>query len=160
FETDGDIMLVDLVHTVTRDDIRLNGVFHAAAGPTSIGVDGVCLIHGSGSNFYSSTLLAALAERVQALGCGVLRGHNRGDDWISRATTSGGGRRLGATYEIVDDCRHDLAAWIGWLRERAGPRIGLVGHSLGAIKCLYAAAHERGLDIAWVVALSPPRLSY
>ena len=36
----------------------------------------------------------------------------------------------------------------------------MLGHSLGALKCLYAAAHEPALAAACVVALSPPRLSY
>ena len=61
---------------------------------------------------------------------------------------------------MVDDCRHDLAAWLDWLRQRLGPRSGLLGHSLGAVKSLYAAAREPEPAPACVVALSPPRLSY
>jgi alpha-beta hydrolase superfamily lysophospholipase len=123
-------------------------------------VDAFCLVHGTGGNFYSSTLFDELAERLLALGCGVLRVNTRGHDGISSAVTARGGRRLGAAYEVVDDCRHDLAAWIDWLAQRAGPRIGLVGHSLGAVKCLYALAHEPRQDVARVVAVSPPQLSY
>ncbi len=40
------------------------------------------------------------------------------------------------------------------------PRVGLVGHSLGAVKCLYAVAHEPQAGVRGVVAVSPPRLSY
>lgn len=155
-------MLVDLVRTTTRDDVRLDGVFQAgspsAAGTT--GIDAFCLVHGTGSNFYGSTLLEMLAGRLQALGCGVLRANTRGHDGISTAVTSRGGRRLGAAYEVVDDCRHDLAAWIEWLRQQVGPRVGLVGHSLGAVKCLYAAVHDTRCRAEAVVSLSPPRLSY
>jgi pimeloyl-ACP methyl ester carboxylesterase len=74
--------------------------------------------------------------------------------------TTKGGRRLGAAYELVDDCRHDVAAWLSWLQERAGPRVGLIGHSLGAVKCLYAAAHEPQLGLGAIVTISPPRLAY
>src|ERR1019366_9393517 len=84
----------------------------------------------------------------------------RGHDGISTAATAKGGRRNGAAYEVVDDCRHDLTAWVEFLRERVGPRVGLVGHSLGAVKCLYALAHEAALRVECVVAISPPRLSY
>src|SRR5262249_23153825 len=111
-------------------------------------------------NFYGSSLFDALAERLLALGCGVLRINTRGHDGIATAVTAQGGRRLGAAYEIVDDCRHDLTAWIDWLKQRAGPRIGLVGHSSGAINCFYALAHEPRLPVAAAVAISPPRLSY
>ena len=47
-----------------------------------------------------------------------------------------------------------------WLTQRAGPRVGLIGHSLGAVKCLYALAQEPRLAVACVIAVSPPRLSY
>jgi pimeloyl-ACP methyl ester carboxylesterase len=36
----------------------------------------------------------------------------------------------------------------------------LIGHSLGAIKAVYAQAHEKWPEVAAVVAASPPRLSY
>jgi alpha-beta hydrolase superfamily lysophospholipase len=153
-------MQVDLVQVNTRDGVRLDGIYQAPPAPGTVPIDAFCLVHGTGGSFYSSTLFDAIAERLLALGCGVLRINTRGHDLMSTAVTVKGGRRLGAAYEVVDDCRHDLAAWIDWLRQRAGPRIGLCGHSLGAVKCLYALAHEPQLDVAAVIAVSPPRLSY
>jgi pimeloyl-ACP methyl ester carboxylesterase len=155
-------MLVDLVQTTTRDGLRLDGALLPAttAGRPPLSADGLCFVHGHGGSFYSSALFDAFAERLPELGCAVLRVNTRGHDLVSTAATARGGRRLGAAYEVVDDCRHDLAAWLDWLRGRVGPRVGLVGHSSGAVKCLYALAHEPGLSAACVVALSPPRLSY
>lgn len=154
-------MLVDLVQTTTADGIRLDGMLQTpTTGQAALPLDGVCLVHGTGGNFYSSTLFDAFSERFLALGCAVLRINTRGHDGISTATTARGGRRLGAAYEVVDDCRHDIAAWLEWLRQRVGPRAGLVGHSLGAVKCLYALAQDPTLPAAGVVAVSPPRLSY
>ncbi len=155
-------MLVELVQTTTRDGVRLDGLFQAPGGAASpaAGVEAFCLVHGTGGNFYGSTLFDGLAERLLALGCAVLRVNTRGHDGISSAQTARGGRRLGAAYEAMDDCRHDLAAWADWLRQRAGPRVGLIGHSLGAVKCLYALAQEPRDDVACVIGLSPPRLSY
>jgi pimeloyl-ACP methyl ester carboxylesterase len=125
-----------------------------------VGVDGFCLVHGTGGNFYGSTLFDELAERLLDLGSAVLRVNTRGHDGVSTAQTGRGGWRLGAAYEIVDECRYDLAAWTEWLRQRVGPRAGLIGHSLGAVKCLYAMAHEPQLGAACLIGLSPPRLSY
>jgi len=153
-------VVVDLVQVVTRDGVRLDGAFRGAAGPPSIAVDAFCLVHGTGGNFYSSSLFDAFTDRLLSLGCGVLRINTRGHDGISTAVTAQGGRRLGAAYEVVEDCRHDLAAWIGWLKQRGCPRIGLLGHSLGAVKCLYAMAQAPQLAATGVIALSPPRLSY
>jgi pimeloyl-ACP methyl ester carboxylesterase len=155
-------VLVDLVQVTTGDGVRLDGVYQAPAGGASPAapVDAFCLVHGTGGNFYSSTLFDELAGRLLELGHGVLRVNTRGHDGISTAATARGGRRQGAAYEVVDDCRHDLATWVGWLGERAGPRVGLVGHSLGAVKCLYALAHDLRLPVVCVLAISPPRLSY
>ena len=132
-------MRVDLVQTMTRDGLRLDGAFQPpATTSTDLGVSAFCLVHGTGGNFYSSTLFDACAERLLRLGCAVLRVNTRGHDGISTAALAQGGRRQGAAYEVVDDCRHNLAAWIDWLSERVGPRVGLIGHSLGAVKCFYA----------------------
>lgn len=153
-------MQVDLVQTTTRDGVRLDGMLQTSAGPPAVALDACCLVHGTGGNFYGSTLFDALGERLLALGVAVLRVNTRGHDVISNAVTAKGGRRLGAAYEVLDDCRHDLTAWADWLRQRVGPRVGLIGHSSGAVKCLYAVAHEPTLGTKGVVALSPPRLSY
>ena len=155
-------MLVDLVQVTTRDGLRLDGAYQGPVrtGTPGIAVDAFCLVHGTGGSFYSSSLFDSFAERFLELGCGVLRVNTRGHDGISSAQTAKGGLRQGAAYEVVDDCRHDLAAWLDWLRQRAGPRIGLVGHSLGAVKCLYALAQERRPEAAALIGLSPPRLSY
>ena len=153
-------MLVDLVQATTRDGVRLDGVYQAPARPSSLEVAGCILVHGTGSNFYGSTLFDPLAERLLSLGVGVLRVNTRGHDLMSTAATARGGRRCGAAYEVVDDCRHDLAAWIDWLAQRCGPTIGLIGHSLGAVKCLYAMAAEPDDRVKRIVAISPPRLSH
>lgn len=155
-------MLVDLVQTTTRDGLRLDGAFIAPphGRPRSAPLDGVCLVHGTGGNFYGSSLFDAVAECLLELGSGVLRVNTRGHDGISTSATERGGKRLGAAYEIVDDCRYDVAAWLDWLRRRVGPRVGLLGHSLGAVKALYALASEPEPLPACLIAVSPPRLSY
>jgi pimeloyl-ACP methyl ester carboxylesterase len=153
-------MNVDLVQTTTRDGVRLDGMYQAPATPSSLPVGAFCCVHGTGGNFYSSTLFDEIAARLLELGCGVLRVNTRGHDGISNAATSAGGRRIGAAYEVLDECRHDLAAWVEWLTARAGQPVGLLGHSSGAVKAIYALAHEPNPGVGCLVALSPPRLSY
>ncbi|MBL8798528.1 MAG: alpha/beta fold hydrolase [Planctomycetia bacterium] len=155
-------MLVELIQATARDGVRLDGTFRqpADAAPRPLTLDACCLIHGTGGNFYNSTLLEALAQRLLGLGCAVLIANTRGHDGISNAVRGPSGIRQGAAYEVVDDCRHDLAAWTSWLRERCGPRVAWLGHSLGAVKCLYARSQEPQLAPAGIIAVSPPRLSY
>ena len=155
-------MLVDLIQTTTRDEVRLDGTFRLPAADTErrLTLGACCLLHGTGGNFYNSTLLEAMAQRLLGLGCAVLIANTRGHDGISNAVRGQSGIRQGAAYEVVDDCPHDLAAWTAWLRERLGPRVAWLGHSLGAVKCLYANAQEPQLGPAGIIAVSPPRLSY
>lgn len=153
-------MLVELVQTTTRDGVRLDGMLQNADAAKAWPIDGVCLVHGTGGNFYGSTLFDAISDHCLARGCSVLRVNTRGHDGISNAITTKGGRRLGAAYEIVDDCRHDLHAWLELLTRRVGPRVAFIGHSLGAVKLIYALAHENDFPVTAAIAISPPRLSY
>ena len=153
-------MLVDLIQVTTHDGYRLDGAYRAPSGPHELALDALCVVHGTGGNFYSSSLFDAFAQRLLPLGCGILRINTRGHDGVCTVAVEGAGRRQGAAYEIADECRHDLRAWIDWLRQNVGPRVGLLGHSFGAVKCLYAVAHEPDLASACVIAVSPPRLSY
>lgn len=152
-------MLADLVHTTTRDDVRLDAAFYSSPKPSTLPFDAICFIHGTGGNYYSSTLFDDLSAQFLERGCAVLRANTRGHDGISTAVTARGARRQGAAYEVLDECRHDVAAWLAWLRERTG-RVALLGHSSGAVKSLYAICHEPKLAPNCVIALSPPRLSY
>jgi dienelactone hydrolase len=153
-------VLVELVQVTTRDGLRLDGMYQSATAPAALPLDALVFVHGTGGNFYSSTLFDLLAERARSLGIAVLRVNTRGHDLMSTAVTSRGGQRLGAAYEVVDDCRHDLAAWLAWLPQKGHSRLGLLGHSSGALKCLYALASEPELGAKCVLAISPPRLSY
>jgi len=153
-------MFVELLRVTTRDGFLLDGMLQRPSAASKLDLDAVCLIHGTGGNFYSSSLFDVFAEKFLNLGCAVLRVNTRGHDGISTAGTTRGGLRVGAAFETVDDCRHDLAAWLDWMRANLGARVALLGHSLGAVKCLYAGAQEPQAAPARIIAVSPPRLSY
>jgi len=159
-------MLVELVRTLTRDGLRLDGSLalpDGAAAPfpsASVPVQAALLLHGVGSNFYSSSTLEPLASALRGAGLAVLMANTRGHDLVYAASVGNVRRRLGAAYETVADCCLDVAAWVELLAQRGFARVALVGHSLGAIKALYSQAHAPHPQVACVVAISPPRLSY
>lgn len=158
-------MLVDLVLVTAADGMRLHGaletptaeVVSASNAPT---VDAWLLIHGTGSNFYSASTLGGLAPKLLATGAAVLRANTRGHDLISTGPTAHGRGLQGAAFERVDESPLDLAAWIALLRERGYRRIGLLGHSMGAIKAIFTLTRYNPPEVAALVAMSPPRLSY
>ncbi len=160
-------MLVELVKATTADGLRLDG---ALASPpeqrtgkdlaAGIAVDAFLMLPGVGGSFYSGALFPELQSAFLELGSAVLRVNTRGHGSVSMIATTGGVGRFGAAFEMVDQCRHDVRAWLDWLVQRGHRRIGLVGHSLGAIKAVYSQALEGHPNVVCILAASPPRLSY
>lgn len=154
-------MLVDLVHVETSDGVRLDGIFQKASEPSisQLGVDVIILHHGVYGNFYSAGMFDEYSEGLLANGCAVLRVNNRGHDPISRVKVKNDVKRYGAAYEVIDESRHDWEAWIDFAQAAGFERIGLWGHSLGAVKSIYYMALNRDTRVKFVVAGSPPRFS-
>jgi pimeloyl-ACP methyl ester carboxylesterase len=123
--------------------------------------DAALLLHGVQSNFYTSSTFEGIVPSLLDLGLHVLQVNTRGHDNVYAGSTALGGRRwLGAAYEIIDECRHDVHAWCDWLVGRGLNRILLIGHSLGAVKAVYCQAREPHAGVQGLIAISPPRLSH
>ena len=169
----------ELVTSTTPDLVRLHGFFCEglktqpaksvasklvdARSPTpqsSHFCDAALILHGLGGNFYGSRLNLRLAEKLQQMGLATVLGNTRGHDGLNTSTVGGRALTRGAAIEIVDECRHDVQGWINWLTKRGFRRILLVGHSLGAIKSLYAQAHQPDRHVKGIVGLSATRLSH
>lgn len=150
-------MPVELIRTTTSDGLRLDGALHGPASDRpAIALDALIALHGVGGNFYNSALFERLLPPLRLLGVPIALVNTRGRDGFFTS----GNRKLGAAYEIVDECRLDIAAWIEFFSKRGAARIGLLGHSLGAIKVLYSQAFQPHDAFRGVIALSPPRLSF
>jgi pimeloyl-ACP methyl ester carboxylesterase len=154
---------VELVQVRTADGVRLDGALgepkHGSHERKST-VDAVLAVHGTGSNFYSASVFEGLAPKLLADGLAILRVNTRGHDVVCNAPTLQGSRRFGSALEHVEDCRHDLLAWIEFLTSRGYSSVAVVGHSLGAIKAVDMLAHAAHPAATRLVAISPPRLSY
>jgi pimeloyl-ACP methyl ester carboxylesterase len=181
-------VLCELVRTQTADGVRIDGAFFAAerANPQSaepqsaepqsaepqsaepqsaepqsaeLGQRTLIFLHGAGSNFYGGAIGETLSQILPPLGWSVLLANTRGHDLVHTASQAGRGVRLGAAYEMISDSARDCAAWVDFAESRGGSRVVLGGHSLGAIKAVYATATDPSLDLAGLLAISPPRLS-
>ncbi|MCU0708565.1 MAG: hypothetical protein MUF23_09755 [Pirellula sp.] len=152
-------MLGRIVDTKTSDQIQLHGFFVTPATSSNrIWI----IVHGVNGNFYSSTLLMQLAQTAIEAGNAALLINTRGHDLASFGSTETPAR-LGSMYEIIEDAMLDLRAWIGWCQREGFEQIGLMAHSLGAVKCAFALAHQDLRDewkaVDRFLALSPPRLN-
>ncbi len=149
-----------LVRVQTSDSVYLHGLVRPAASPRLLSIDAAIYLHGLGGNFYSSRLDQVVTTRVQNLGVVVAQINTRGHDSVNQTTRNGQTVNLGAAYEIVDDCRWDIEAWCDYLFKQGHQKIILMGHSLGAIKSIYAQALQPHAAVAGIVAVSASRLCY
>jgi pimeloyl-ACP methyl ester carboxylesterase len=147
-------MLGRLVETTTNDGLKLHGFWVEPKQPSS---HVWILVHGVNGNFYGSTFLTSLAESCLAAGQAAVLINTRGHDLAS----FGSGDtpvRIGSMFETMEGAPLDLAAWTQWAAQQGYQQVGLMAHSLGAVKSLFALAH--GLQgIERLVAISPPRLN-
>ena len=154
-------MIVELVHTTTRDGMRLAGALHRSATATRSTTSDVLLcLHGVEGNFYGSSLFHHISPVLLDAGVSLLWANTRGRDTIHTTQINQQPARRGAAYETVDDCRLDITAWMDFLGGAGFEQPGILGHSLGAIKALYSEATEPHPRTACAIALSPPRLSF
>jgi pimeloyl-ACP methyl ester carboxylesterase len=151
-------MNVQLVHVETADGVRLDGALRTPGVGVNrrLGLDMVICHHGVGDNFYNRSFFDDLGALLLAEGCAVLRVNSRGHDLVYRTPPG----TLGAEYEVVDVSRLDGGAWRGFAASSGYQRIGLWGHSLGAVKTIYYQSVERDPRVVCAIASSPPRFAY
>ncbi len=149
----------ELVTTITADRVRLHGFLMDADPLPHDFADAAVISHGLAGNFYSSSLLLEMASRLNRIGIATVIGNSRGHDFLNWTLRSGTTSTLGAAVEDVDECRFDVNGWAQYLVRQGFKRILLVGHSLGAIKSLYAQAWQPDSQAVGVVAVSPTRLN-
>jgi pimeloyl-ACP methyl ester carboxylesterase len=154
-------MHVELISVKTSDGVSLEGALRVPDGKAArngLPVDIVILHHGVGGSFYRPSFHDAIGDELLARGCAVLRVNNRGHDLAYNAPPPH--KRLGAAFETVADCRLDWKAWNDFAASRGYSKIGVWGHSLGAVKTIYTLANDHDPRVARAVASSPPRFSY
>ncbi len=151
----------ELCRVLTGDHLHLEGLLNEPeVSSGDFPVSAVMLVHGTGDSFYSGGVLEEFSRMVVERGIAVLRINTRGHDVVTRIAVRDRSVWGGAAYETISDCRQDLAAWIGFLKERGHRQIGLVGHSMGAVKAIYAQGHDWHEEVRCVVGISPPRFCH
>ena len=120
-------------------------------------MDALLLIHGSGGNFYRPAT-KAMGEDLRNQGYACLALNTKGHDTVW--AEQGADRYYGNALEILDNSRSDLRAGIDYHWDKDYRSIGILGHSMSAVKVGYYAATEDDNRVAAVIPISPVRLSY
>ena len=146
-------MLGTLVQTNTSDGVRLHGFL---SGPIR-SYHAWILVHGVNGNFYSSSLLLELSRQLSSEDAAVLLINTRGHDILS-FNSGPTPMRVGSQIENISSSQLDLDAWFQFLTQKGIQSVSLLGHSLGALKCLLWSL-KNNESLRALVAVSPPRLN-
>ena len=151
-------MLVELVSFLNDDGLRLDGAFYPPTREIDRAgtVDALLLIHGSRGNFYDEAT-KSMAEDLSTQGYACLPLNTNAHDtaWYD----PGSKEFKGNAFEILDSTCIDIQAGIDHLTERGYQSIGLIGHSMGAVRIVYYAATNNDSRVSAIKTISPVRLS-
>lgn len=131
--------MINVHYVHTNDSLKLQGVEYR---PDQRDVC-VLFVHGMSGNFIENDYANILGIKFAENGIGFLYGHNRGYGHVNDIRTSNKTdngyvtKRIGASYEIFDECILDIDAWVTKVKELGYEKIILAGHSLGVPKVLY-----------------------
>lgn len=153
-------MYGELLHTQTSDTVRLHGLLSRSNVDPNPICDVLIFIHGVGSNFYQAAIAPKVAPVFNRCGISLLSVNTRGHDFVFSVGSGESQRWYGSANELVSECVFDIDAWIAKCLDLGFQRIGLFGHSLGAIKTIYSQAFHPNPNVKFVVAASPSGLSY
>lgn len=148
----------ELIRTFTEDGLELQGLF---CPPTTAETNGVGLlhIHGFTGNFYEGRFVDHIAERIMKRGYTFLTANTRGHDYRSvfiRKTDSDLTHvRIGTAYEILEECIHDIKAWIDFLQKRGYSEVILEAESAGPLKTVFYQHQTQDERVRGMVLISP-----
>lgn len=150
----------ELVSVQTSDLLRLDGALWRAEPQSDRPLDALIFVHGVGSNFYQSSIVKKIIPTLHDAGISLFSVNTRGHDFAFSGGSASQQPWLGSAFELVSDCTLDLPSWIEKSRKMGFEKIGLLGHSLGAIKTIYSQALADSQDLTALIAASPSCLSH
>jgi pimeloyl-ACP methyl ester carboxylesterase len=138
----------------TSDKLRLDGLLFELERKSKIGI---LHLPGRAGNFYANGFLDAMVQVYIDSGFGFLSVNTRGHDHIAdfRIGQTEQLRRIGAAFDIFEECVLDIDAWLEFFRARGYEKIILQGHSQGGSRAVYFLNQKLQSDIVALVLASP-----
>ncbi len=150
----------ELVRVLADDGLELVGYYAAPEGETV--KRAVLHFHGMAGNFYENRFVSTVCDTVVSKGLAFLTLNNRGHDYRSDNLNGSGEGMLsllgGTSFDIFEECVHDLAGAASFLADRGHGEIYFQGHSLGTVKTVHYLATTADARAVGVILISPPDL--
>lgn len=145
---------IEFIYGQSEDGLKLQGT-HWNSDLKDICV--VC-IHGMGGNIIENYFAHVFGDVFTDSNIGFIYGHNRGYSHINdiQDVITGHHRRVGATFEIFEDCIYDIDLWVKEALNLGYKKVILLGHSFGCNKCIYYLSQKNNDNIVGLALASPP----
>lgn len=148
----------ELVRIEAEDGLELVGFYAAPDGPAARRA--ILHTHGLAGNFYENRFVSAIARAVVEKGLAFLTYNNRGHEYRSDNLRGRGAETTshlgGASWEIFEDCVHDIRGSADFLAGRGHRDVYFEGHSLGTNKIVYYLTSRRDPRAVGAILISPP----
>lgn len=136
----------------TPDNFRLEGFLHNAKSKTA-------LIHLHGMNgFFWSNIGLNIFDVCKKLEIGGFIINTRGKGIVTKLKSTISKDKdviFGTSFEIFEDCIHDINGAINFLKNKGYENFILSGHSTGCQKIIYYALNETVSNIQGLICLAP-----
>jgi pimeloyl-ACP methyl ester carboxylesterase len=150
----------ELVRVLADDGLELVGYYAAPEGRTA--TRAVLHFHGMAGNFYENRFVSTVCDAVVSKGLAFLTVNNRGHDYRSDNLRGSGEGTLsllgGTSFDIFEECVHDLAGASSFLADLGHGEIYFQGHSLGTVKTIHYLALTGDARAVGAILISPPDL--
>lgn len=144
--------MIDLFYEYTEDELMLQGTYFDSGNNECC----ILFVHGQAQSIIDNKFIYIIAKNLSNNDISFLYGHNRGYSYINCMSKKDGTmEKVGATFEIFEDCIKDISIWVRKIKELGYKKIILMGHSLGCNKALYYLSQNINL-IDGVIFLSAP----
>lgn len=143
---------MQIVTTKTSDGLSYKGLLSEPAQP---GSKIIVHIHGMSGNIYYNSFYPAMHKLFPENGIAFLVGEHRGTGSITQFESSKGVQNIGNTFELFEDSRFDIQAWIDYARNLGYSEIWVSAHSLGPSKLAYYVDQTPNNGLAGLIFISP-----
>lgn len=140
-----------IVTTKSTDGIEYKGLLTEASVAKGI----IIHIHGMSGSIVLNDYYQPMHNKYSEAGWSFLVGEHRGTGSITQFNSDNEILNLGNTFEIFDDCVHDIQGWINFAKSLGYKRIWLQAHSLGPSKIAYYMNQSKTKDIEGLIWISP-----
>ncbi|HKP53730.1 MAG TPA: alpha/beta fold hydrolase [Chloroflexia bacterium] len=148
--------IAELVYVEREDGLGLEGAMMHPQGSETRKKVAILWFHGNTSRFYDLPYIHLGRELAEGHGYAFITCNTHGHDVTSVIWgPAGEATPGGACWERFDEVPLDIAPWIALALEKGFAGVVLAGHSFGANKVVYYAAHTQDERVIGVIAASP-----